>query len=79
MVVMVCNTVRVSLSITVTHYAVTALHIRVVMHYGEYLLPTQTFGKNNKTMSQKEATEEETGFCPAQLLKLSRDSIAITD
>eukprot|EP00957_Ditylum_brightwellii_P026320 1990586-Ditylum_brightwellii.AAC.1 len=49
------------------HYAVTVLCIRVVMHYGEYHLPTQTFGKNNKTMSQKEATEEKTaGLCLAQ-------------
>eukprot|EP00957_Ditylum_brightwellii_P211762 15366571-Ditylum_brightwellii.AAC.1 len=48
------------------YYAVAALQIRVVMHYGEYCLSPHTFGKNNKTTSQKEATEEETGLCPAQ-------------
>eukprot|EP00957_Ditylum_brightwellii_P146595 11159950-Ditylum_brightwellii.AAC.1 len=49
----------------VMHCAVTALRIRVVAHYGDYHLATQTFGKNNKTTSRKEATEEKTGLCPA--------------
>eukprot|EP00957_Ditylum_brightwellii_P197530 15049033-Ditylum_brightwellii.AAC.1 len=55
------------MSATVTHYAFTVLRSRVVTHYqyGEYCLLTRTFGKNNKT-SQKEATDEETGLCPAQ-------------
>eukprot|EP00957_Ditylum_brightwellii_P001943 149530-Ditylum_brightwellii.AAC.1 len=43
------------------HYAVTTLRVRVAMHYGEYCLLTQTFGKDNKAMSWKETAEKEIG------------------
>eukprot|EP00957_Ditylum_brightwellii_P040190 3040914-Ditylum_brightwellii.AAC.1 len=50
------------MSVTVTCYAVTALHIRVVAYYDKYHVLTQTFGKKSKQPVKKRQRRRKQGF-----------------